>query len=114
VYDNQFVREIAVSGVLGFALLVIAIIVGLRRGDVLSRLCLGVLVLMFFSFDALTWRSVAIIFVLVCSGPVGGRVLAKDEDPPLEVLEPPGQSIQNAASVNRRVGVANQTVKPRH
>ncbi|PPF82218.1 hypothetical protein C5B96_09700 [Subtercola sp. Z020] len=92
VYDNQFVREIAVSGILGFGLLVIAIVVGLKRGDMLSRLCLGILVLMFFSFDALTWRAVAIVFAMVCSGPVGGTRLTKSSLAEPEQVELPGSS----------------------
>lgn len=71
VFDNQWVRELAATGLLGVALLFASVVAAMRRGNALSRMIVVFLAMMFFSFDALTWRVVAIIFVVAAAAPLG-------------------------------------------
>lgn len=79
VYDNQFVRELAASGIVGVLLLSLGVMTALRRGNGLSRMIVVFIVMMFFSFDALTWRSVIVIFLIACAGPLAPKPSSKSE-----------------------------------
>lgn len=81
VYDNQLVRELAASGVLGVVLLAAGIIAALRRGNGLSRMIVVFSVMMFFSFDALTWRAVIVVFLIACAGPLAPKLKAATAEP---------------------------------
>jgi hypothetical protein len=68
-FDNQLVRLFAVSGIVSLVLLAAALVLGLSRADRLSAMLLTFSVIMFFSFDSVTWIAGAALFVLGASGP---------------------------------------------
>ncbi|MGY3128163.1 hypothetical protein ACVWW9_001662 [Agrococcus sp. UYP33] len=70
VFDNQLVRELAASGVIGTTLLIAGMVMALRRGNGLSRMVVVFVGLMFLSFDALTWQSVSVLFLIACASPL--------------------------------------------
>ncbi|MFT4050806.1 MAG: O-antigen ligase family protein [Microbacterium sp.] len=96
VFDNQLVRELAASGIVGTLMLAIAIAKGIRLGDGLSRMILIFLTMMFMSFDALTWRVVMVFFVLSCVGPLGTPTRPLEEDRLLHADEPETPSWKRA------------------
>lgn len=71
-FDNQYVRLFAISGIVTLILVLIATLTGLIRGDRMTRLILIFTLIMFFSFDTLTWFSGAMIFTIAASG-LGSR-----------------------------------------
>lgn len=68
MFDNQLVRFFAVSGVLSLVLLAAALMVAFRRSDRLTALMLCLSVIMFFSFDFITWMASASLFVIGAAG----------------------------------------------
>lgn len=71
VFDNQYVRSIATVGVVGTVLLIGSVIKGLKITDTPGRLVLAFSLIMFMSFDALTWRVIIFMFVLAASSRIG-------------------------------------------
>ncbi|WP_422933364.1 hypothetical protein [Sinomonas sp. P47F7] len=69
MFDNQLVRFFAVSGVLSLVLLAAALVVAFRRADLLTALLLCLSIIMFFSFDTMTWLASAALFAVSASGP---------------------------------------------
>lgn len=67
VFDNQYVRSLATIGVVGTAMLIGAVVRGFRITDTPGRLVLAFTLIMFMSFDALTWRVVIFMFVMAAS-----------------------------------------------
>ncbi len=80
VFDNQLVRELASSGLVGLLLLLAALVRGFRLGDGASRLLLAFIAIMFFSFDALTWNVILFFFVAAGSIRMGDGVLGQESD----------------------------------
>jgi len=70
VFDQEYIRTFAATGLLGFVLLMMSIVEGFRRGNVPSRLILVFLCVNFASFDALNWNMLMTLFVIAASGPV--------------------------------------------
>lgn len=70
VFDQEFVRTVVATGVVGLVLLVLAIVEGFRRGNLPSRMILLFMAVTFLSFDGLSWNMSTILFVLAASGPV--------------------------------------------
>jgi hypothetical protein len=62
--DNQFVTTFAVTGILGLALIVAAIVLGFTEASLQGRAVLLFSTAMFFSFDSLTWSSSAVLFMV--------------------------------------------------
>lgn len=70
VFDQEYIRTLTATGVVGFMLLMLTIVEGFRRGNVPSRLVLICLAVTFFSFDALSWNLLMTLFVIAASGPI--------------------------------------------
>lgn len=70
VFDQEYIRTLTATGIIGFSLLVLALLEGLRRGNVPSRLVLICLAVTFFSFDTLSWNLLMTLFVIAASGPL--------------------------------------------
>lgn len=67
-YDNMYVRELAVSGLLGFSLLVSFLVRSFFSGDKLSKILMIYLCAMGMSFDQFTWRVIFVLFALTVAG----------------------------------------------
>ncbi|SEL20389.1 hypothetical protein SAMN04515665_109131 [Blastococcus sp. DSM 46786] len=63
--DNQLVTTFALAGLVGTLCLVLAVMIGLLRGDRSTRAGAMVVVLMFASFDTLAWTSTAVLFAVL-------------------------------------------------
>ena len=72
VFDNQLVRFFAVSGIISLVLLVGALVIGLHRADRLTAALMTCSVVMFFSFETMTWLASAALLVISTSGPREG------------------------------------------
>lgn len=70
VFDQEYIRTFVATGIVGFVLLMLAIVEGFRRGNMPSRLILIFLCVTFASFDALSWNLSMTLFVLAASGPI--------------------------------------------
>lgn len=84
VFDQEFIRTLTATGVLGLGLLFMAFVEGFRRGNLLSRLILIFLGVSFLSFDALSWNMSTIWFVFAASGPVLPALLDGGREPGIE------------------------------
>jgi hypothetical protein len=65
VFDEEYIRTLACLGLVGLVLLISSTVLGLIRGNLHSRLLVVVLVVGFATFDALSWRLTATLFVVV-------------------------------------------------
>jgi hypothetical protein len=63
-FDNQWIRSLALSGLVGMAILGVMFVVGIKRSDDLRRLLLIQLLVMTFSFDVMTW-PIAVLLVAI-------------------------------------------------
>lgn len=79
-FDNQFIREIAVSGILGLGMLVILLLLALRSRDPIARNLVVFLVISCFSFDILTWLLSQSIFVAVISAALATQLLPQNRN----------------------------------
>ncbi|WP_426938800.1 O-antigen ligase family protein [Pseudarthrobacter sp. S3] len=70
VFDQEYIRTLTATGLVGFMLLTSSIVEGFRRGNVPSRLVIICLAVTFFSFDALSWNLLMTLFVVAASGPL--------------------------------------------
>ena len=69
-FDNQYVRLIALSGIVGLTLFFIAAARGFRVGNEASRAALVVVLVLMASFDTLTWNFSALMSAIFLSGAV--------------------------------------------
>jgi hypothetical protein len=91
--DNQLVTTFATGGAVAVSLLLLAVLVGLFRGDRTTRAAALVPVLMFFSFDVLQWSATAVLLAVL----VGlGTSAARLAEPPV-----PGPAAQPAPTADR-------------
>jgi hypothetical protein len=70
VFDQEYIRTLTATGLVGFTVLIMALVEGFRRGNLPSRLILICLSITFFSFDALSWNLLMTLFVIAASGPI--------------------------------------------
>lgn len=64
VFDQEYVRTLAALGVVGLVLLIASIVRGIARGTELTRLLIVFIAFSFLFFDGLSWRLIAVLFVL--------------------------------------------------
>lgn len=69
-FDNQYVRLLALSGVLSLVLFACVAIRGLVRGNRASRVVLCVVLVMMTSFDSLTWGISYLFTIIAVSGAI--------------------------------------------
>ncbi|AMB59583.1 O-antigen ligase family protein [Microterricola viridarii] len=67
VFDQEFLRTGWATGLVGLGLLAAAVIVGWLRNDVLGRMLLIVMLVMFASWDALSWNLGFVLLVVVAA-----------------------------------------------
>jgi len=72
VFDNQYVRALAFSGIIGAVLLIVAMAAALLAARGPARLVIGVIAIMSLSFDSLTWNAIAVLLILMTA--VAGTV----------------------------------------
>lgn len=85
-FDNQYVRLLALSGVVGLLLFVIAAIVVFVRGTRSSRLLLVVVMVMMASFDTLTWSFSYFITIVALTGTA--LIPGENIEQPLDKISP--------------------------
>lgn len=86
VIDQEYVRTLAGVGVAGLALLIGAIVAGLRRGTELSRLMIAYLAIGLLAFDGLSWRLIATLFVIAVANGYGRRLDVASLQQPTQVI----------------------------
>jgi hypothetical protein len=84
--DNQLVQTFAVAGLVGVVCLLALVVLGLVRGDRGSRPAAVFMLVMFFSFDVLTWESAAVLFTILVAlasagPPVPAHLLGAAREP---------------------------------
>lgn len=79
VIDQEFVRTLAGTGIVGLALLLVTLALGFLRGSQLTRILIAFLAVGFIAFDSLSWRLIQTLFVFVVSYGYG-LALRRDPD----------------------------------
>ncbi len=80
-FDNQYVRTLAIAGIVGLGLLLLAILRGWMLGNMTSRALLVTSVVMMASFDALTWTFSFLVLVMGISGSLATSTRKKPTSP---------------------------------
>lgn len=97
-FDDQWVRLLAVSGVIGVLLCLAMLLVGIWRTDQLGRLLIVMLVVMFFSFDLFTWTLPSLLLILAVAGPLGAQ---SDAAAPADAESEPVTRRKRAVGIRR-------------
>lgn len=67
VFDQEFLRTGWATGLLGLGLLLAAVVVGWRRNDTIGRMLVIIMMVMFASWDALSWNLGFVLFIFAAA-----------------------------------------------
>lgn len=107
-FDNQYIRLLALSGLVGLLLFIAAAFRGLRRGNEASRAVFVVILVMMASFDTLTWNFSAFLTAILLAGalPIGTKLTQSDAEPSTaqQIREPEADASREGENHGRRQG----------
>ncbi|PQZ87729.1 hypothetical protein CQ018_17440 [Arthrobacter sp. MYb227] len=85
VFDNQYLRTLAVSGIIGLVLLIITIISLLVRGNKYQKSLIIFFAISMTTYDIFTWTSIYVLFVLVAASNYSGKLNRAQISPKVEI-----------------------------